>query len=295
MFAWTALASVAACSQAISPVLIQDAHLAARVKTALVNDAALGVRPIEVTVASGVARLSGSVGSEAEVQRAIELARAVDGVVEVRTDLAIRLGGAGGAEASIVDQPRAAPLPSPDLELTSEAGRTLLAVGVALRRAIPTDESLHPAVTVGPLVRLGSGRGLGLGFGFGWFTADLSTPEAPLGRIRVRPVMAGLKYTIGGEDVSLGLSMVGGIAFNSLGGRRESPGPVWALDIRDSFAWRPGASLWIELGPRTAFNLSGGYLVTRPRLALLDEGREVTRTVRGDALIVNAGLVYKLF
>jgi hypothetical protein len=291
MLTWT-LAG-AGCGRAINPLVIEDARLAARVKTALVNDDVVGVRAIEVVVQSGVARLSGSVTSDGERRRAIDLARSVDGIIDVRADLTIRPDGTEEPEVA-AGRATAPPLVD-DLDPDREAGRTLLAVGVAIRQTYPGDEALDRAVTVGPLVRLGSGRGLGLGFGFGWYTADLALGSAPLGRLRVRPVMAGLAYTIGGDRVSLGLSMVGGIAFNSLAGRRESPGPVWALDVRDSFAWRPGASLWIELGPRMAFNLSGGYLVTRPRLALLDDGREVFRHVRGDAAIVNTGLVYKLF
>jgi BON domain len=94
-----------ACSQAISPRVVEDALTAARVKTALVNDATVGVRPIEVMVTNGVVRLSGVVTSEAEAQRAVELARSILGVTKVESDLRVEGAGQVGAPASSENPP----------------------------------------------------------------------------------------------------------------------------------------------------------------------------------------------
>ena len=284
-----------ACSHAVNPVVLQDAQTAVRVKTALVNDAVLGVRPIEVSVANGVARLSGRVASEAERQRAADVARSVEGVRQVMLELTVE---------TTIDDETAASLPAPPTQSGPDplqgdelkvGDRRLLAVGLSFRQTYPADRELDSSLGVGPLFRVGSARGLGLGIGFGWFGADLSSGGAPAGRMDIRPVMAGLSYTIGSARVSTSWSVVGGRAFNSLSAQGRSPGPVLALEVRDSFAWRPGVSTWIDASRRVAFNVSAHYLVTRPRVTWLDRGRTEERTLRGDAVTISTGIVYKLF
>jgi hypothetical protein len=283
-----------ACSHAVNPVVLQDAQTAVRVKTALVNDAVLGVRPIEVSVANGVARLSGKVASEAERQRAADVARSVEGVRQVMLELTVETT-IGETAAPLP----AAPMPSgPDPLQGDElkvGDRRLLAVGLSFRQTYPADRELESSLGVGPLIRVGSGRGLGLDIGFGWFGADLSSGGTPAGRMHVRPVMAGLSYTLGSARISTSWSVVGGRAFNSLSEQSRAPGPVLALEVRDSFAWRPGVSTWIDASRRIAFNVSAHYLVTRPRVTWLDRGRTEERTLRGDAVTISTGVVYKLF
>ena len=284
------------CSQAIGLIDARDAQTAMRVKTALVNDPVVGVRPIQVAVVDGVARLSGSVASEAERQRAVEVARAVDGVRDVLSALVVSTAPVEGAPAAPETEPGDAPRPDAgDLNEMEEATPGLLAVGVSLRHSRPASGDLEPAVRLGPLFRLGSGRGLGVSLGFGWFDADLSSGSSAAGHVRIRPVMAGLAYTFGTDRMSASVSLVAGPSFNRLSQQQRSDGAVWALDVRNSLAWRPGASLWLDLSRRTALNVSVGYLLTRPRLNLLENGRVQTQRLRGDTTILNTGVVYKLF
>ena len=280
----------------MNPAVLQDAQTAVRVKTALVNDTVLGVRPIEVSVATGAARLSGRVASEAERQRAADVARSVEGVRNVTLELTVEatVGQTAAPLREIESRTPSRPDARAGDEL-KEGERRLLAIGLSVRQPNPVDRDLESSFSVGPLIRLGSGRGLGLGIGFGWFTADLSTGRTPAGHMHIRPVMAGLSYTVGGERVSTSWSVVGGRAFNSLSAHGDSEGPVWALEVRDSFAWRPGMGVWFEASRRIAFNVSAQYLVTRPRVTWLDHGRTETRTVRGDATTISTGVVYKLF
>jgi hypothetical protein len=290
---------VSACSQTISPTVIADAQLVARVKTALVNDPALGVRAVEVRARRGVVRLSGRVGSEAEAQRAMALARGVAGVAAVESALvmgALDLEGPAPSPGDAATPPAGGASGISDLD-PERVERNRIAVGIAVGLVNPRSSGLDSTFGAGPLVRLGRGRGLGLSFGLGWFAASYATGDGPdeLGRLRIRPVMAGAAYSIRGERALLSLALVGGVAFNSIADRERSAGPTWALDLGNSFAWRPSASFWLELGPRVAYTAFGGYLVTRPRLTLLEDGQIRERTFRADAPIVRTGLVYKIF
>ena len=68
-----------------------DATITAKVKTALGNDELVKARNIDVDTLRGVVTLNGSVGSTAEKERAITLAKRVEGVSDVRDNL--RAGG----------------------------------------------------------------------------------------------------------------------------------------------------------------------------------------------------------
>jgi hypothetical protein len=67
------------------------------------------------------------------------------------------------------------------------------------------------------------------------------------------------------------------------------------LSISSSFAVRPGISIWFDVDRRFAVNIAASYLMTRPRVRVLADGEIRTRSLRADALLINAGLVYKLF
>jgi BON domain len=291
-----ALGLSCACSRALSPVALEDAQIGVRARTALVNDPVLGVRPIEIAVDNGVVRLSGLVGSEAERQRAVDLVRSVDGVREVQSDLVI--GGTTASETPAGIAPARTREPESFAGDDDERERRWLAIGLAISRSQPAGPDLNASTRVVPLVRIRPvGSGLGLSIDLGWFHADLSPDPAAgaLGRLQIRPVMAGLEYTWRVERFSASLALVGGVAFNGLSRQERSTGPAWVIDVGNSIAWRPGASAWLDLGPRAAFNVSTGYVMTSPRIVVVEDGRASRRRLRGDAALVSAGLVYKLF
>ncbi|HUF48466.1 MAG TPA: BON domain-containing protein [Vicinamibacterales bacterium] len=296
----TAAVSAAACAAAINPATVQDAQTAARVKSALVNDAAIGVHPIEVRVVNGIARLTGSVPSEAAAARAIALARAVPGVVDVRSDL--RVGGTAPRPdgTAVADGPavQLGELIDRGDRLGGPGERRMLAVGLSAGWNGPRNDPLAVGSTVGPAVRLGSGRGFGTAIGFSWFQTDLRAatgPDEVVGRVRVRPVMAGIGYTTGSDRLSVSLSAVAGVAFNSVGASRHLSGHAVPLHLGNSLAWRPGVSLWIDASSRAAFNLSAGYVITRPRLTVFEDGQVIERRLTADTLVLRAGIVYKVF
>jgi len=73
-------------SGAMSGVM-DDATITARVKTMLLNDPQVAATKIDVATAGGIVTLSGSVRSKTEEARAINLARQVTGVRDVKSTL----------------------------------------------------------------------------------------------------------------------------------------------------------------------------------------------------------------
>jgi osmotically-inducible protein OsmY len=68
---------------------IDDATITTRVKTALLNDSQVAGLKIDVDTFKGVVTLSGAVKTRGEEQRAIQIARSVDGVTNVKSTLQI--------------------------------------------------------------------------------------------------------------------------------------------------------------------------------------------------------------
>lgn len=288
------LIPLAACSPALSTLEVESARTTGLVMTALVNDAEIGARPITVRVTRGVVQLSGLVRSEAEVARAIAIARAVPGVTRVAASL--RVGA---------DRPRTQAPPDQDspgvrdpaiefAELDATPGR--FAIGGSFVASRPSAAALAPAWSVSPLVRLGAGKGLGAAVIFDGYRASVAAePGSSESRLRVWPVMAGLRYTATAGRVAISPSLVGGYAFNRIIVPNTGAADRLAVDAGNSLVWRPGVALWIDAGRRTVVNLSVGRLLTRLNVTFVEAGVIEQRTVSGDATTVSVGLVYRLF
>jgi hyperosmotically inducible protein len=80
--------SNAACGKTVGET-IDDATITTRVKTAMLNDPAVGGLRIDVDTYKGVVTLSGRVKTEGERQQAVSLARKIDGVAQVKDALQI--------------------------------------------------------------------------------------------------------------------------------------------------------------------------------------------------------------
>ena len=77
-----------ACGKTVGET-IDDTTTTTRVKTALLNDKAVGGLAIDVDTFKGVVTLSGRVKSQNEKTQAVALARRVEGVTEVKDALQI--------------------------------------------------------------------------------------------------------------------------------------------------------------------------------------------------------------
>lgn len=78
----------AACGKSVGNV-IDDATITGRVKTALLNDPDIAGLKIDVDTFKGVVTLSGSVRSQTEATRAMDIARRTPGVADVRSTLQV--------------------------------------------------------------------------------------------------------------------------------------------------------------------------------------------------------------
>jgi hyperosmotically inducible protein len=79
----------AACGKTVGET-IDDATITTRVKTALLNDPTVGGLAIDVDTNTGIVTLSGNVKSQAEADKAVQLARKTGGVKDVKSTLQVR-------------------------------------------------------------------------------------------------------------------------------------------------------------------------------------------------------------
>jgi len=282
----TALAG-AACSRTVGPG-VADAELAARVKTAIVNDPDLGVEAIDVRASGGVIVLSGTVSSEPLAARAVEVARAVQGVGDVRSSLTTAVPVDRGTTRRPQVRPGGAAYPS---------WPSLFAVGASGGVHLPDGDTLDTGYGLGPSIILGERSGLGPWIGFSWYRISLRDEDeaTTFGTLRVRPIMGGVAYTVRRGRWSGGVNLLGGFAFNSFEIEPDVIATRRPVAASRSFVWRPGGGVAYRLGPRLTATWSVGYLMTRPELTYVDGDRTVETRIDGDAFQIGAGLVYWLF
>lgn len=288
-----ALFPLAACSSAVSTLDIESARTTGLVMTALVNDPEIGARPITVRVSGGVVQLSGLVRSEAEVARAVALARAVPGVSRVEANIRVGADQKPGQPPPVADEPGARSPAVEFAELDSAPGR--VAVGGSFGTSRAWAAGFEPAWSISPLVRLGSGGGLGPEVIFDWHSASVATEPGSASELRVRPMMAGLRYTAAAGRVAISPSLVGGYAFNRIIVAKTGAAGRLAVDAGNSLVWRPGVAVWIDAGQRAVVNLSLGRVLTRMNLTFVDDGVVEQRSTRGDATTLSVGVVYRVF
>ena len=180
-----------------------------------------------------------------------------------------------------------------------------ISVGGSVTVVSPTDDKVDRAIGVGPLVRLNPKRGWGPAGALNWFRSDLGSPDGSgpaVARLRLRPLMGGVAYTIGPDHALTSFSIVAGPSFNSIELRDEflDSLPIGlqtpAADVKTSFAVRPGVSLTLSVAPRVGVVGFGGYLISRPKVTFRDQfGLEHRDRWKVDAFVLSVGLVYSLF
>ena len=112
--------------------------------------------------------------------------------------------------------------------------------------------------------------GLAPTMGFGWYQGDL-TLTGPLsnrdiGRLRVRPLMAGIGYTWVHGRVATNVSINAGVSFNSIDVSDElrnafGPGTI-SVDAGNSFCVRPQIRFEYSVVPKVGVFTSVGYFFT---------------------------------
>lgn len=69
---------------------IDDSVITAKVKAAVFNESSLKSTEINVETFKGTVQLSGFVGSQADINKAVEVARSVKGVKSVKNDMRLK-------------------------------------------------------------------------------------------------------------------------------------------------------------------------------------------------------------
>jgi osmotically-inducible protein OsmY len=69
---------------------VDDSVITTKTKAAIFNDATLKSAEINVETFKGKVQLSGFVRSQADVNRAVEIARGIDGVKSVKNDMSLK-------------------------------------------------------------------------------------------------------------------------------------------------------------------------------------------------------------
>ena len=297
---------LAGCSARAVPnpsAAVADAQTAARVRTELVNDPVLGALPIDVRARAGVVTLRGTAPSAAEVDRALALARGVPGVTRVESALTIgaaepspgaRRRRADGGEGRSPTRPRRPAL----APRSGEGPLRLVGLGASVRVSRPAEAALGRALAVGPLLRLRPRNGLGPAVAFNWTNAEIEV--GPGGRpglaaMRLRPVMGGVALGAARGRFWAGASVVAGYSFNRLHVDTTRAGPGRAVAVGNSFVWRSGAAVWVDVTRRVGVNVFGGYLFTSPELTFASDASIVTERLRANSAVASVGVAYWIF
>jgi hypothetical protein len=163
-----------------------------------------------------------------------------------------------------------------------------------------TDADVGSTTTVGPLIRLNPHKGWGPAGAFNWFRSDLSDPAGVTGdfaQLRVRPLMAGLSYTVGSNATLISFSIVGGPSFNQAEFHHSYvAGSTESIHAANSIAVRPGVGVTWTVARRVAVIGFGGYLFNRPDVVYRNRfGEQINDRWKADAVVLSMGAVYSLF
>jgi hypothetical protein len=172
-----------------------------------------------------------------------------------------------------------------------------ISVGASVTHNGTTGAGVRDASGLGPLVRLNPHRGWGPAGAFNWFTARLEDPSSgePFARLRVRPLMGGVAYTLGPRRALVSLSVVTGPSFNRAR-FRPSRGASESIEAGNSWALRPGVGVTWTAAPRVAVVGFAGYLIDRPDVVYRDSlGARVSDRWKADSVVTSVGVVYSVF
>jgi hypothetical protein len=169
------------------------------------------------------------------------------------------------------------------------------------------DDDVRDTSGYGVVTRIRGGPGWGPALEFPGFGTDIDTTIAgarvTFGHLRVWSVLGGVAYTVGDGPVSLSLSVLGGYAFNDISLADparlayEQRLGLRGVDVRiaNAPAFKPGAALWLDVGPAVGLLASVGYLVLRPEITVLSDTGSQTIRPRADSVVLQAGIVFRIF
>jgi len=203
------------------------------------------------------------------------------------------------------------PSPSPVVSPSGEVGQRpflkgRFLVGVNVTHGLTPEDDVGSRWSISPFFRNTPRRvGWGPSFGLNWFTGDIAVSidgrKTTVGEVKVRPVMAGVGYTIGSGRARTTVSLVGGYAFSDATVTAALPaGTTASIDIDDSWVVRPNVGVTFALTRRLALVGSIGYIYTNPTVTVnvTQLGRAATNvsgTYRSDYVNITVGTAVSIF
>lgn len=182
------------------------------------------------------------------------------------------------------------------------------AIGAESGSRIPAYSSAGWGKAGGITWRIGHSReGWGWRYGLGWYSTDLTRDVGELttkmGELKIRPLMGGYGYTHIIGRAALSANLVAGYTFASLSQhidfneayRNRLGVQSVQADVGNTFAVRPGVSLWYDLNEKIGLNINGTYTVARPRLTLRSPLGAEQERLRADMFAIKIGFVYSIF
>ena len=109
---------------------------------------------------------------------------------------------------------------------------------------------------------------------------NMDLGDGAVGRLRLRPLMAGVSYTWIAGKLSVSPRLIAGYSFNRFRGAES-------VSARDSFVSKAELQIWRDLSSRVGVLGSIGYLFARPEVS--------GRTVNADAVRAQVGIAYAIF
>jgi len=144
-------------------------------------------------------------------------------------------------------------------------------IGGSVGGIFPLDEDVDAGLAAGVNAGLAPQPGFGPTIGFGWYRGDLRmsriSGDLEVGRLRVRPLMAGVGYTWVTGRVATSASINVGISFNSIRLNDEYralfvPAAEPRVDASNSFAARPQLRIEYAIARKVGVYSSAGYFYT---------------------------------
>lgn len=211
---------------------------------------------------------------------------------------------------AVAQDPAPATPPPPEAPKITKVERqrfwTGLAVGAGWEKVFTTAGHVSNPIPFRALFRTPSKSGWAITPLFGWFKSDvdavvLGRPTTPMGQLTVRPVLVGVRRTWVRHPLSYDVALGAGPSFNSFKVADEIK-PELALgsgaitgDANISFAWRLQGSVWHDFNDKVAIRGSVAYAWCQPEITFRSgaSGRRVTENA--NAVMIGAGLVYRIF
>jgi len=182
---------------------------------------------------------------------------------------------------------------------------TGLSVGAGWEKVVTTSGHASNPFPYRFLFRTPSKSGWAVTPLFGWFASELDavtlgSPDTPLGKLTVRPVLVGARRTWVRHPLSFDVAAAAGPSFNSFKVSSEAEpvlglgGPV-SSDANVSFAWRLQASTWHDFTERFALRGSVSYAWNQPEITF-ERGSSARRiTENANSVQFGIGLAYRIF